>query len=212
MAIGSPEDLFDAKALIKDLREMPIMTNNMLEQIEAQRPMAMSRIDPHMRDHMIIILRREYRGIYDYSPCRREFEHRFSGLINKGCPLEEAVHRTAQRMIKHDQDLRRERIGRKHTAGRSSANPYRGSITDYGMSRSQHEMQIREAKEVARIQQKMMQKPTQKMTTLNEMIDRETFKAKPKKKKLTILEQLQADVDVWLKDSLKLTHLENIKL
>ncbi|MCK4705581.1 MAG: hypothetical protein KAT90_08885, partial [Gammaproteobacteria bacterium] len=147
----------------------------------------------------------------------REFEHHFERLISQGCPTEEAVHRTAQRMIDHDPDLRRERIGRKNTAGRSSANPYRGSVNDYGMSRSQHEIQMRNARDEARIRQMQMKRePLQQMAdhALNAyaMGLVQGQQAKPKNKKLTILEQLQADVDVWLKDSLKLTHLENIKL
>lgn len=180
--------------------------------------MAMSRIDPHMREHMIAILRHEYSEIYDHSHYHREFEHNFERMINQGCPVEEAVHRTAQRMIERDPDLRRERIGKKHTAGRGQANSYRGSITDYGMSRSQHEIEMRSAREVARIRQmQMAQEPIVQMSDhdLNSYamgLVPAGRKAEPKKKKLTILEQLQADVDVWLKDSLKLTHLENIKL
>lgn len=175
--------------------------------------MAVSRIDPHMREHMIDVLRREYPEIYDYDHgyyCN-EFDHLFERLINQGCPVEEAVHHTAQRIMENNPDLRREEIARNHTEGRSSANPYRGSMTDYGVPRTQYEMSERQARERARVfQQEQIRQMTDHHLDATRLMN--PFIAKPKKKKLTILEQLQADVDVWLKDSLKLTHLEGIKL
>lgn len=226
MANGFPEDFFDMKDLIKDLQEKSPTASHMLElqmlesqmkmQNEAQKQMAMSRIDPQMREHMVHIIRREYPDIYEYVPCHSEFDHRFEELINQGCPVEEAVYRAAQRMMQGHPDLQRMGIARKHTAGRSYANPYRGSITDHGMSRSQREREARNARDEDRIRQMQMGRVAARQMN-HHALDAYSMGLipkgiKPKKKKLTILEQLQADVDIWLKDSLKLTHLEGIKL
>jgi len=159
-------------------------------------------LNPNLRDIATRVIINKFPEIYENSRYHKEFDDRFEHELNLGRHPEEAAYRAASAMLQKNNDLKRERMARDYQRD-NRANPYRGE------SACEMHHRMDEAREKLRQRQIMMSGRNDHVLDALSL----AVGCKPQvKKPLNFLEQLQSDVDVWLKDALKLTHLEGIKL
>lgn len=160
-------------------------------------------MDPYTRGWVIDIARNEYPLIFERPELAREFDQRFEERMRHGEHPERAVHHVARGMMNRYQSARPDRplTAREFIDVRARQS---GKTVEQGRIH-EHERSMRELKHAQMRMESEITRTTMEMVT---GINRAHFK----KKELNFVEQLRADVDEWLKDSLKLTHLDEIKL